>query len=68
MNRQELLLEKYFEENTFVSSNIESFNKFIEEELQNVINENQEIQPTIIPHNIDEFKIRLDKIVVKKRL
>lgn len=66
MNKQELLLEKYFEENTFVSSNIESFNKFVEEELQNIINENQDIQPTIIPHNIDEFKIRLDKIVVKK--
>lgn len=66
MNKQELLLKKYFEENTFVSSNIESFNKFIDEELQNIIDESREIEPTIIPHNIDEFKIKLDKIVVKK--
>ncbi|MBR9690736.1 DNA-directed RNA polymerase subunit B'' [Candidatus Woesearchaeota archaeon] len=66
MNKQNLLLKKYFEENSFVSSSIESFNQFIETELQKIIDENSDIEPTIIPHNIDEFKIRLEKIVVKK--
>lgn len=66
MNKENILLQKYFEENTIVSSNIKSFNKFIEEELQKIIQEEGDIEPTIIPHNIDEFKIRFDKIFVKK--
>ncbi|RMF56094.1 DNA-directed RNA polymerase subunit B'' [Candidatus Woesearchaeota archaeon] len=61
-----LLLKKYFEENDLVKSDIESFNHFIEVELNKIIEENREIEPTIIPHNIDEFKIRLDKIWVTK--
>ncbi len=61
-----VLLKKYFEEQSFVESNIKSFNNFIEKELQNIIEENKEIEPTIIPTNIDEFKIKLDKIWVEK--
>jgi len=60
------LIQKYFEEQSFVDSDIESFNNFIEKELQNIIEENREIIPTIIPHNIDEFKIKLDEIWVSK--
>ena len=60
------LIKKYFEEQSFVDSDIESFNNFIDRELLNIIEENREITPTIIPHNIDEFKIRLDKIWVEK--
>ena len=60
------LIQKYFEEQSFVDSDIESFNNFIDKELLNIIEENREIIPTIIPHNIDEFKIRLDKIWVEK--
>ncbi|HIH39795.1 TPA: DNA-directed RNA polymerase subunit B'' [Candidatus Woesearchaeota archaeon] len=56
------LIKKYFEENSLVSSSIESFNHFIEKELDVIINENRVIEPTIIPHNVDDFKIRLDKI------
>lgn len=66
MSKSKLLVKKYFDENSFVDSNIESFNSFIETELQAIIEENKEIEPTIIPHNIDEFKIRLDKIRVTK--
>ena len=58
MNKENLLLQKYFEENTIVSSNIESFNHFIEKELQKIIDEEGDIEPTIIPHNIEEFKIK----------
>jgi DNA-directed RNA polymerase beta subunit len=60
------LIQKYFEEQSFVDSDIESFNSFIDKELNIIIDENKEIIPTIIPHNIDEFKIKLDKIWVEK--
>jgi len=56
------LIQKYFDEQSFVDSDIESFNNFMEKELNNILEENREIVPTIIPHNIDDFKIRLDKI------
>ncbi|MBI2522978.1 DNA-directed RNA polymerase subunit B'' [Candidatus Woesearchaeota archaeon] len=56
------LIRKYFDEQSFVDSDIESFNNFMEKELNNILEENHEIVPTIIPHNIDDFKIRLDKI------
>jgi DNA-directed RNA polymerase beta subunit len=61
-----ILIQKYFNEHSLVASDIESFNYFIEKELQIIIEENKIIEPTIIPHNIDEFKIRLDKIWVTK--
>lgn len=56
------LIQKYFDEQSFVGSDIESYNSFMEKELDNILEENREIIPTIIPHNIDDFKIRLDKI------
>jgi DNA-directed RNA polymerase subunit B len=62
----ETLIRTYFEEHGFVSSDIESFNAFIETELQKIIEENKDIEPTIIPSNVDEFTIRLDKIWVTK--
>jgi len=61
-----ILIKKYFEEQSFVESNIESFNDLIENELTEIIEENKEIEPTIIPQNIDEFKIKLDKVWVTK--
>ncbi|MCX6706871.1 MAG: DNA-directed RNA polymerase subunit B'' [Candidatus Woesearchaeota archaeon] len=67
MNRRSsILIKKYFEEHSIVNSNIESFNNFLENELQLIIEENKEIVPTIIPHNVDEFKIKFDKIWVEK--
>ena len=61
-----ILIRKYFEEQSIVDANLESFNNFIDNELHKIIAENREIEPTIIPHNVDEFKIRLDKIWVTK--
>ena len=66
MHKNDILIKKYFEEESFVKSSIDSFNYFMDHELQEIINENKEIEPTIIPHNIDEFKIKLDKIWVTK--
>jgi DNA-directed RNA polymerase subunit B len=62
----QILIRKYFEGNSIVLADIQSFNNFIEHELQEIINENKEVEPTIIPTNIEEFKIRLDKIYVTK--
>lgn len=61
-----LLIQKYFDSHSFVKADIESFNYFIEKELQKIIEENKEIEPTIIPPNVDEFKIRFDKIWLTK--
>lgn len=65
MNRS-ILIRKYFEEKKFVESNIQSFNNLIEKGLQEVIEENKEAEPTIIPHNIEKFKIRFGRITVGK--
>lgn len=56
------LIKQYFNEQSFVDSDIASYNDFMENELNKIIEENKEIVPTIIPHNIDDFKIKLDKI------
>ena len=61
-----LLIKKYFEEQSFIDSDIGSFNNFIDDELKKIIEENKEIVPTIIPHNIDDFRIKLDKIWLEK--
>lgn len=62
----QVLIRKYFEGHSIVLADIESFNAFIERELQEIINENKEIEPTIIPTNVEEFKIQLDRIWVTK--
>ena len=61
-----LMIKKYFDDNSFVGSSIASFNHFVERELQNIVDENKEIEPTIIPPNVESFKIRLDKIWITK--
>jgi len=61
-----ILIKKYFEEKKFVDSNIQSFNILLERGLQEVIEENKEAEPTIIPHNIEKFKIRFGRIAVGK--
>ena len=60
------LLKRYFDEASIVGSNIRSFNQFVESELKRIIKENEEVEPTIIPQNIESFKISLDKIWVGK--
>ncbi len=61
-----ILIKKYFEEKNFVGSNIQSFNNFIEKGLQEVIEENKEAEPAIIPTNIEKFKIRFGRVSVGK--
>lgn len=59
-----VLVKKYFEEQKFVESNIRSFNNFIEKGIQEVIDENKEVEPAIIPHNIEKFRIKFGKITI----
>ena len=67
MSKQsKILLSKFFEENSFVASDIASFNRFVDQELQKIIEENDKIEPTIIPANVEKFEIKLDKISVTK--
>ena len=66
MNKNDILLKKYFEEISLVNSDIESFDNFIEVELQKIVDDNGTILPTIIPHTIDEFKIKFGKISIGK--
>ncbi len=61
-----LLITKYFEEHSLIESNIASFNKFIEFELQKTIDEIGDIIPTILPADVQEFKIKLEKIWIEK--
>ena len=56
------LISSYFKENSFVQPDIDSFNAFIERELPKIVIENNIIEPTIIPANVEDFKIKLDKI------
>jgi len=61
-----LLIKKYFDDSSFIEADIRSFNHFIEVELQKIIEENRVIEPTIIPSNVEEYKILLDKISIAK--
>jgi len=60
------LVKNYFAENSFVQADIESFNSFVDAQLQKIVMENNDIEPTIIPSNIDDFKIRFENISVGK--
>ncbi len=66
IDHTQLLIKKYLEENSFVRSNIESFNNFIERDMQRICEENKTIEPTIIPPEVESFKIKLDKIWITK--
>ncbi len=66
MNRSKTLLNSYFRDNSIIKADIESFNNFVDKELQAILDENREIEPTIIPVNVDEFKIRLEKVWVTR--
>src|SRR3989344_2896425 len=65
MNKN-ILIKKYFEDNSLVESDIQSFDNFVERGMQEIINEMSDIIPTIIPEEIKEYKIKLDKIWMTK--
>ena len=66
MNNYRNLIKNYFDKHSLVESNIESYNHFIERRIQEIVNETQEIIPTIIPAEVKDFKIKLGKITIEK--
>lgn len=59
------LIKKYFEEHSFVQSDIESFNNFVEIGMQSVIDNLSDIIPTITPQEAKDFKIKFEKIWIE---
>ncbi|MBI2040579.1 MAG: DNA-directed RNA polymerase subunit B'' [DPANN group archaeon] len=59
-----LLIKKYFEENNFVQSNIESFNNFVDVRLQRLVSEVGTAVPAVIPPDTEEVKFVFGKIKV----
>lgn len=66
MIRNNVLIKKYFDENSLVRANLDSFNNFIEKRMQGIVKEVGEIIPTITPVEMEEFKIVLEKIEIEK--
>jgi DNA-directed RNA polymerase subunit B len=66
MLSRRILVEKYFKEHSVIESNISSFNHFVDKEIHNIIEEVGDITPTIIPTDIQDFKIKFDKITIEK--
>ena len=60
------IIKKYFEEHSFIESNIRSFNEFLDKVLQKIVDEVGEIVPTIIPQEYENFKIKFNKIRVER--
>ncbi|MAF36089.1 DNA-directed RNA polymerase subunit B'' [archaeon] len=60
------IIQKYFDQHSIVEANLKSFDNFMEKMMQQIVNETQDIIPTIIPPEVQDFKIKLNKIVVGK--
>ena len=60
------IVKKYFQDKSFVEANIRSFDKFIEKDMKEIIKEVGDIVPTIIPQDVEEFKIKFDNLWTTK--
>ncbi len=60
------IIQNYFDKYSIIDSNIRSFNQFLEKGMQDIVDETQEIIPTIIPAEVKDFKIKLSKIEISK--
>ncbi len=60
------IVQKYFEENNFVQSNIESFDGFVDWRLQKLVDELKEAVPAVIPPEAEEVKFVFGNIRIEK--
>src|SRR3989344_738934 len=60
------IIGDYFDKHSFVEANIKSFNNFIEKGMQKIVNEVEDVIPTVIPQEVENFKIRLGKVKLDK--
>jgi DNA-directed RNA polymerase beta subunit len=61
-----ILLESYFKRKSFTSSDIDSFNNFLDRGIKKVVDEMEDIEPAIIPSDVDELKIKFENVKVEK--
>jgi DNA-directed RNA polymerase beta subunit len=60
------LIRKYFEEHALTDFNRRSFNHFVEVEIPKIVKEVGDIVPTVIPSDVNDFRIRFDNIRIEK--
>ena len=63
---KKLLVEKFFEEHSLVDSNIASFNEFISNQIQQIVNDQKEAIPAVVPPDVEEVKFEFGAVQVKK--
>ncbi|MBU2637427.1 MAG: DNA-directed RNA polymerase subunit B'' [Nanoarchaeota archaeon] len=61
-----VLIKKYFEDHSLIEYNRISFNNFIEKEIPKIVKEVGDIVPTVIPPDVNDFRIRFDNIRIEK--
>lgn len=66
MAENNLLIKKYFEEHSLVESDITSFNNFVEKGIHNIVEEMGEAKPPITPQDVQEYKIKFEKLTIEK--
>ena len=64
--KKNLLLKAHYRDQSFVSANIQSFNHFVDHELALLVKELGDIVPTIIPPEMQDFRIKFDKVWITK--
>src|SRR3990172_10945267 len=60
------IINRYFEENNFVQSNIESFDSFVDWRLQKLVDELKEAVPAVIPPEAEEVKFVFGNVRIEK--
>ena len=60
------IVQRYFEDNNFVQSNIESFDSFVDWRLQKLVDEIKEAVPAVIPPDAEEVKFIFGNVRVEK--
>lgn len=63
---QEILLDAYFRENSLVQHQLNSFNQFVEQGMQKVVDEVKSIYSDIIPEGVGSLEIKFGKVWMEK--
>ena len=64
--KNNILVKEYYKNHTIIDANIESFNNFIDEGISKIIANIGDIIPTVIPPEMEDFKIKFEKIWIEK--
>ncbi|PIU63574.1 DNA-directed RNA polymerase subunit B'' [archaeon CG07_land_8_20_14_0_80_38_8] len=61
-----ILLDAFFREKELTNHNLESFNTFVDNGLQKIVDENKEVLPDILPKGVNDLRIKLGNITLEK--